>query len=221
MLRGSGSRSAEPRRLQAHRGRRTFGDPRARCRRRAERRRERLRPSRHAVLPRTSRQPQGVRLPVPPVELHAQGRPAGRAVPARRQAGRPGPRRHAGRLQDHRPRPEQAEGGHARGRRVRVVRPGRRVPGGLPRPHHPRLLRPPVQRPHAEDPRLQPAAHPGQLEAHAGEHQGPVPPRPAAHLVRDLRALARRQQVPAAHGRQASPRRDDQHARHGRQGPSR
>ena len=51
------------------------------------------------LLPRAPRQPQGLHLPVPPVELRAQGRPAGRAVPARRQAGRQGQRRHAGRLQ--------------------------------------------------------------------------------------------------------------------------
>jgi salicylate 5-hydroxylase large subunit len=62
-------------------------------------------------------------------------------------------------------------------------------------PDHPGLLRPAVQRPKAQDPGLQPPAHPGQLEADAGEHQGPVPPGPAAHLVRHLRPLARRQQV--------------------------
>ena len=67
-------------------------------------------------------------------------------------------------------------------------------------PDDPRLLRPPVQRPQAEHPRLQPPAHSGQLEADAGEHQGPLPPGPAAHLVRHLRPLARRQQVAAAHG---------------------
>ena len=76
-----------------------------------------------------------------------------------------------------------------------------------------RLVRPPVRRPRAEDPRLQPAAHPGQLEADAGEHQGPVPPGPAAHLVRDLRPLARRQRVAPADGRSAPPRRDDLDAR--------
>ena len=127
-------------------------------------------------------------------------------------------RRHAGRLQDRRPRPDEAEGGHARRRGLRVLRPRGRVARGLPGPDHPRLLRPPVQRPQAEDPGLQPPAHPGQLEADAGEHQGPVPPGPAAHLVRHLRALARRQQVAAAHGRPAPPRGDDLHARRGRQG---
>ena len=85
-------------------------------------------------------------------------------------------------------------------------------------PDDPRLLRPPLQRPQAEDPRLQPPAHPGQLEADAGEHQGPVPPRAAAHLVRHLRALARRQQVAAADGRAPSPRGDGLHPRRGGQG---
>ena len=89
------------------------------------------------LLPRAPRQPQGLHLPVPPVELHAQGRPAGRAVPPRRQAGRQGQRRHAGRLQAGRPRPDQAEGRDARRRRVRVVRPRRRVARGLPRPDDP------------------------------------------------------------------------------------
>ena len=91
--------------------------------------------------------------------------------------------------------------------------PRRRVARGLPRPDDPALLRSPVRRPQAEDPRLQPPAHSGQLEADAGEHQGPVPPGPAAHLVRHLRPLARRQQVAADDGRAPSPRRDDLDAR--------
>ena len=97
------------------------------------RRRERLRAPRHELLPRAPRQPQGLHLPVPPVELLAEGRPAGRAVPARRQAGRQGAGRHAGRLQAGRQRPHQAQGRGARRRRLRVVRPRRRAARGLPR----------------------------------------------------------------------------------------
>ena len=155
------------------------------------------------------RQPARLHLPVPPVELFAQGRPAGRAVSPRRAPGRQDQRRHAGRLQARGERPQQAPGGDPRRRRLRLVRSGRRAARGLPRPGGAALLRPPVRRPRAEDPRLQPAAHPGQLEADAGEHQGPVSPGPLAHLVRDLRPLARRQQVAAGDGRAASPRRHD------------
>ena len=46
----------------------------------------------------------------------------------------------------------------------------------------------------------------------------PYHPGPAAHLVRHLRALARRQQVAAADGRAPPPCRDGLHARH--RGPS-
>ncbi len=188
----------------------------ARAGRNDPRRRERVRAPRHELLPRAQRQPQGLHLPVPPVELLAEGRPAGRAVQARRQAGRQGPGRHAGRLQAGGQRPHQAQGGDARRRRVRVVRRRGRAVRGLPRPGDPALVRPPVRRPHAEAPRLQPPAHPGQLEADAGKHQGPVPPGAAAHLVRHLRPLARRQQVRARDGRAPPPRGDDLDARQDR-----
>ena len=206
VLRRPRGRDPEPGRLPPERRRRALGDPGARPRRRRQRRRERLRPPRHELLPRARRQPARLHLPVPPVELLAQGRPAGRAVSSRRAPGRKDQRRHAGRLQARGERPQQAQGRDARRRRLRLVRPGRRAARGLPRPGGAALLRPPVRRPRAEDPRLQPAAHSGQLEADAGEHQGPLPPGPAAHLVRDLRPLARRQQVAARDGRAASPR---------------
>ena len=159
VLRRPRGRDPESGRLQAHRDRRALGDPGARPGRRDQRRRERLRPPRHELLPRAARQQEGLHLPVPPVELLAQGRPAGRAVPARREAGRQGPGRHAGRLQAGRARPDQAQGRGARRRRLRLVRPRRRVARGIPRPDHPALLRPPVRRPRAHALRLQPPAH--------------------------------------------------------------
>ena len=57
-----------------------------------------------------------------------------------------------------------------------------------------------------------------QLEADAGEHQGSLSPRPAAHLVRHLRSVARRQPLGTEDGPAFSARRDDLHARPGRQG---
>ena len=195
VLRRPRGRDPEPRRLQAHHHWRALGGHGARQGRLHPCHRERLRAPRHAVLPRAQRQPAELHLPLPPMELHAVRRPAGRALPARRQAGRQGQRRHPGRLQDHRPRAHEAEGGRAWRRRVRVLRPRGRVAGRLSRPGDPGLLRPTVQRTSTEDPRLQPPAHPRQLEADAGEHQGSVPPRAAAHPVRHLRALAGRQQV--------------------------
>ncbi len=110
VLRRPRGRDPEAGRLQAHGGRRALGDPGARRRRRHQRRRERLRPSRHAASAASATAIAGreLHLPVPPVELLAEGRPAGRAVPSRRQAGRQGQRRHAGRLQAGRPRPQRS-----------------------------------------------------------------------------------------------------------------
>jgi len=219
-LRRPRGRDSGGRRLQAHGGGRALGDHGARRRRLDQRGRERVRPSRHAVLPRAPRQPQGRRLhlPLSPVELHARRRPAGRALPPWREAGRQGQRRHAGRLQARRARPQQAEGGKARRRGLRGLRSRHRIARRLHGPGDPGLLRPALQRPQAHHPRLQPPAHSGQLEAHAGEHQGPVPPGPAAHLVRDLRPLARGQQVGVEDGPAPPARRHDLHARRQRQG---
>ena len=82
------------------------GGGRAREGRRDQRVREPLRASRRRVLPRARRQRQGVRLPLPPVDLRPQGQPARRAVQARRR--RQG--RHAGGLQAGRARTAQAQG---------------------------------------------------------------------------------------------------------------
>ena len=105
----------ERRRLQAHGGRRALGDHGARRRRRRSTSSRTSAPtaacSSAASATATASE---LHLPLPPVELHAQGRPAGRAVPPRRQAGRQGQRRHAGRLQARRARPDQA----ARSRRA-------------------------------------------------------------------------------------------------------
>ena len=141
VLRRPGGRGAESGRLQAHRGGRALGHPQPRGRWRAALRRERVRAPWHAVLPQAAWQRhEGIRLPLPPVELHAERRSARRAAAARRAAGRPGQRRHAGRLQSQGTRPDQVEGRHARRRGVCVVRPRRRTAGGLPGPDHHRIL---------------------------------------------------------------------------------
>ena len=175
-----------------------------------QRRRERLRPPRHELLPRAPRQPAATS-PARTTSGTTRSRATCRACRFAAACARTARSTAACRptSSSSRERPHQAQGGGARRRRLRLVRPRRRAARGLPRPGGAALLRPPVRRPRAEDPRLQPAAHPGQLEADAGEHQGPVSPGPAAHLVRHLRPLARRQQVAAGDGRAPSPRRDD------------
>src|SRR5260221_671414 len=95
VLRGPRGRDPQSRRLQAYRDRRALGDPRARQRWRGERRRERVRPSRRAVPAPALRQPARFHLPLSPVVLLAEGRPAGRAVEEGREAGRARARRHA------------------------------------------------------------------------------------------------------------------------------
>ncbi len=50
---------------------------------------------------------------------------------------------------------------------------------------------------------------PRQLEADAGEHQGPLSPRAPAHLVRRVRTLARRPEIAAGDGRPWPARRHD------------
>ena len=106
-------------------------------------------------------------------------------------------------------RPDEAQGRAPRGRGVRELRPRRRTVRGLPGTGYPAVVRPRVPWPRTQAARLQPPAHPGELETDAGEHQGPVPPGPAAHLVRDFRPVARRPEEPDGHGPQAPPRRDD------------
>ena len=155
------------------------------------RRREPLRPPRRGLLPRAPRQRARLRLPLPPVDLQAQGRPAGRAVRRGVQDGKVNGGMPAD-FELERARPDQAEGG-ARGGVVFATSTttssrSRTSSGPRSLPWFDRLF----DGRHAEAPRLQPPAHSGQLEADAGEHQGPVPPGPAAHLVRDLRPVARR-----------------------------
>ena len=123
-------------RLQAHGGRRALGHHGARRRRRASTssRTSARTAACSSAASGTATGRRRLHLPLPPVELHARRRPAGRAVSPRRQAGRQGQRRHAGRLQARRPRPQQAQGRDARRRRLRVVRPRRRIARGLHRP---------------------------------------------------------------------------------------
>jgi salicylate 5-hydroxylase large subunit len=155
----------------------------------------------------SARQPARLHLPLSPVELLAQGRPAGRARRGVRQEGKI----NGGMPADF----KLEENGLTQ---ARVATRGGVVFASFDPDVEPletssaggaALLRPPVRRPRPEDPRLQPAADSRQLEADAGKHQGPVSPGTAAHLARDLRPLARRQQVAAGDGRASPSRRDD------------
>ena len=103
------------------------------------------------------------------------------------------------------PRPEPPAGGVPRRRGLRQLRSGRGAVRGFRRPRGPALLRPRLRPSAAEAARLQPPAHSGQLEADAGEHQGSLPSRAAAHLVRDLRPVARRPAQPDGDGPAPSP----------------
>ena len=120
---------------------------------------------------------EGLHLPVPPVELRPRRQPAGRAVPPRRTARRQGRRRHAARLQARGAEPREAEGRDAStaSSSPRSTTTCRRSPStsgprscrGFGRVFNGRKLH--VLGYYAP-------AHPGQLEADAGEHQGPYHP---------------------------------------------
>ena len=213
VLRRAGGRDPEHRRLQAQPDRRAAGDHGARPRRaegprhrpRHPRRREPLRPPRRALLPAAARQRAQLRLPVPPVDLQAQWRPGGPAVQGRREGGDcvNGGMPADFDLKDH-GLTQAARRGAARPG-VRHLQRQRRAAGGLPRarascPGWTASSRAGTLTPAG----LQPPAHSGQLEADDGEHQGPVPPGPAAHLVRHLRPVARRPEEPHGDGRRTA-----------------
>ena len=103
------------------------------------------------LLPRAPRQPQGLRLPVPPVELHAARATcrACRSAAACKQDGKVNGGMPADfKTADH--GLNKLKVASARRRGLRLLRPRRRVARGLPRPGGAALLRPPVQRPQAD-----------------------------------------------------------------------
>ncbi len=134
------------------------------------------------------------------MDLRPEGQPARRAVPAWIEEGWRGPRRHARRFQARRPSADQAQGDGSERRDFRVVRPRCGAVGELPRPRDHALLRSRLRWTQADGAGLFAPAHPQQLEADAGEHQGSLPRRPAAHLVRGVWSDPRRPEVPARDG---------------------
>ncbi len=146
VLRRPRGRDPGARRLQAHRGGRALGADDPRRGRWHQRGGERLRPPRHAVLPRAPGQPPRAGVPLSPVDLRPGRRAARRAHAPWREARGPRGRRHAAGLRPGAARPHPAEGGQPRRRGVRELRPGRGALRGVPRHRDPRLVRPPVQR---------------------------------------------------------------------------
>ena len=145
---------------------------------------------------------EGIRLPLSPMDLRSRRQIARPAVPPRLQ----GAGRHAGRFRPGRARARKPRGRLPQRRRLRQLRPAERDARNLSRAKDARLFRPRLRRAAARSARLHAPAHPEQLEADDGEHQGPVPCEPVACVPDQLRAVPRRPGIVDGDGRDRPPR---------------